>query len=254
MTTRTDPEHADRVMRVLVVDDDAALASGIKRALESLSYSVRTLNSGVHVADVVRVFNPDLIVLDVTMPVMDGWEVLEVLRSGEFEREVPVIMLTAADTEEAKFKGFTLGADDYVTKPFSLQELRCRIAAILHRCHRDPEEDAICKIPVVVGGTRTQFTCCKDVYYVEGVRNFSYVHTAQERFLSRLALGSVEERDLEGFLRVHRSFIVNMNHVKGCGWENKSSYRLTLDDAEGTHVPVSRARVPDVQRYLGLRA
>lgn len=246
--------NGDRLERILVVDDDVALATGIKRALTNQGYIVRALHGGASVLEVTAVFKPDLVILDVMMPVTDGWDVLANLRAAEASRETPVIVLSAADSDASKVKGFALGADDYVTKPFSLQELRCRVAAILHRCHSGADEPGVCKIPVVVGSSRVEFACCKNVYYIKGVHNFSYVHTVDSKFLSRLTLGSLENKHLEGFRRIHRSYIVNMDHVRGCGWVSKSAYRLYLADAAGTEIPVSRALIPDVQKALGLRS
>jgi DNA-binding LytR/AlgR family response regulator len=251
--TEDDSTRVRGLSRVLVVDDDVALATGLRHALENQGYVVRVLDRGTQVLETVATFKPDLLVLDVMMPIVDGWEVLARLRASEGAHHVPVIMLTAADTDAAKVKGFALGADDYLTKPFSVQELRCRIAAVLRRSRPRLDGEERCLVPVVVGGSRVEFVECRDVYYVEGVRNYTYVHTADARFLSRLTLGAFDEKDIPGFRRVHRSFIVNLEHVKGCGWTNKSSYRLTLNDLDRTHIPVSRAQVAEVQRLLGLR-
>lgn len=239
--------------RVLVVDDDAALSSGVKLALEGAGYQVRTIDQGARALEVAAVFMPDLIVLDVMMPVMDGWEVLRRLRACSTSEHIPVIMLTADDADASKVRGFELGADDYVTKPFSLRELRCRVAAVLRRSDARPADDSACCIPVIAGGWNVEFLRCKDVYYIQGIRNYTYVHTSSSRFLCRLTLGSLDQKAIEGFKRVHRSFIVNMNHVKGCGWASKSAYRLRLADVNQTDIPVSRALVTEVQRELGVR-
>lgn len=242
------------VRRVLLVDDDVALLTGLTRALESQGYVVRAVDQSVRALEVAAVFRPHLVVLDVMMPRVDGWEVLRRIRARDTCEHVPVIMLTAADSDEAKVRGFELGADDYLTKPFSVQELRCRIAAVLRRAATPATEgERPCSIPVVVGGSEVEFLRCRDVYFIEGVRNYTYVHTSSGRFLSRLTLGAVERSGIEGFRRVHRSYIVNMIHVKGCGWATKSAYRLRLADVAGTEIPVSRSLIPEIQRALGVR-
>lgn len=233
--------------RILIVDDDVALAEAIGRALENDGYVVRVVNNGGRALEAVALFVPDLVVLDVMMPVVDGWQVLTQLRANPGTEGVPVVMLTAADTSEAKVRGFGLGADDYLTKPFKLQELRCRIAAVLRRSRPDKGPSETCTIPVVTGRSDMEFVRCRDVVYVEGVRNYSYVHTAGTRFLCRVPLGAIEDREIEGFRRIHRSYIVNMAHVKGCGWATKSSYCLRLADRDQTEVPVSRKLVPDIR-------
>ena len=150
-------------------------------------------------------------------------------------------------------KGFSLGADDYVTKPFSLQELRCRVEAVLRRTKPHEDAEPECSIPVLAGTSGYEFLNNADVYFADGIRNYTYVHDYDSRYLSRLSLGALNERRIDGFMRVHRSFIVNMAHVRGCGWVNKSSFRLRLGDLARTEIPVSRALIPEVQRRLGLR-
>jgi CheY-like chemotaxis protein len=241
--------------RILLVDDDLALNAGLKDALERQGYLVLVVDRGSKALDAAVRFNPDLVLLDVMMPGMDGWETLGRLRAEAETRSVPVIMLTGADTEDAKVRGFKLGADDYVTKPFSLQELRCRIDAVIRRAApaRDGEEEPE-TIPVVSSGTGIDLVRASDVYYVEGVRNYTNLHTFDSHSLCRLTLGELDERGLRGFMRVHRSFIVNLHHVRGGGWISKSSYQIRLADMQGTSITVSRALIPEVQRRLGLRA
>lgn len=244
---------SQRAPRVMFVDDDAALAQGLARAISSQGYEVRVVNDSTKALDAAKEFEPDLIVLDVMMPVHDGWQVLAGLRSEPRTAGVFVIMLTAADSDASKGRGFSLGADDYLTKPFSVSELRWRIAAVLRRVRAGAVEETQPSIPVVGSGLKLELVRTSDVCYVEGIRNYTYVHTADNRYLSRLTLGALEERSIEGFRRVHRSFIVNLDHVKACGWVSKSAYRLRLDDTAESEVPVSRSLVAEVQRDLGLR-
>ncbi len=237
--------------RILIIDDDTSLLSGLEHALRNQGYTVMTCSDGEQGLASHTVFQPDLVVLDVMMPAVDGWQVLERLRSQDSGSSVPVIMLTADDSSTSKIRGFELGADDYLTKPFSVRELRCRIAAVLRRASSEPFEQSD-TVPVVQG-SGIGLLRARDIFYVEGIRNYSYVHTADSRFLSRLTLGALEQKGIAEFRRVHRSYIVNMNHVRGCGWAGKSSYRLRLADAADTEIPVSRAMIPEIQRELGLK-
>jgi len=239
--------------KVLLVDDDAALTQGLARAIASQGYEVRVVNDASRALGAAIEFAPDLVVLDVMMPAVDGWQVLGGLRSEPKTAGVSVIMLTAADSDASKGRGFSLGADDYLTKPFSVAELRWRIAAVLRRSRNGSPEDAVASIPVVGSGLKLELVRAGDVCYVEGIRNYTYVHTADSRYLSRLTLGALEDREIDAFRRVHRSFIVNLDHVKACGWVSKSAYRLKLDNEAETEIPVSRSLVAEVQRDLGLR-
>lgn len=115
---------------VLVVDDDRTLLRLVQEALNKGKFRVILASNGIDGLQEVYARQPDLVVLDVMMPRMDGWETLTRIR--QFSR-VPVIMLTAKDSEEDKLRGFQLGVDDYVTKPFSLAELTARAQAVMHR-------------------------------------------------------------------------------------------------------------------------
>ena len=240
--------------RILLVDDDLQLVRGLKKALEHYGYRVRVVERGAQAPEAAAQFRPDLILLDVMMPGVDGWDVLGRLRGNPETESVPVIMLTGSSTDSAKVRGFSLGADDYVTKPFNLQELRCRVEAVLRRTKPREGLEPEGSIPVLSADTTGyRFLKIEDVYFAEGVRNYTYVHAYDSRYLSRLSLGALDERHVGGLMRVHRSFIVNMAHVRGCGWVNKSSFRLRLSDLARTEIPVSRARIPEVQKHLGLR-
>lgn len=120
--------------RVLVVDDDVKTVELVKLYLNRDGYRVLTAHDGIEALRLARESHPDLIVLDLMLPGIDGLEVCRRLRS---ESDVPIIMLTAMTTEEDKLKGLDLGADDYVPKPFSPRELAARVRAVLRRLPED---------------------------------------------------------------------------------------------------------------------
>jgi DNA-binding response OmpR family regulator len=118
---------------VLVVDDEEAIAEAVRARLESEGYRVLVAFDGPQALETAESEHPDLVVLDLMLPGMDG---LEVCRELQRERWVPVLMLTAKTEEADKVAGFAVGADDYLTKPFSLRELAVRVRAILRRVER----------------------------------------------------------------------------------------------------------------------
>jgi len=122
-----------------VVDDDIKTVELVKLYLNRDGYKVLTAHDGAAALRVAREARPDLIVLDLMLPGIDGLEVCRILRK---ESDVPIIMLTARTTDEDKLKGLDLGADDYVTKPFSARELAARVRAVLRRLpgERGPAE------------------------------------------------------------------------------------------------------------------
>jgi two-component system response regulator MtrA len=125
--------------KVLVVEDNANLAFGLTRSLESEGYEVEAAEDGVRGFELARSTNPDLVVLDLMLPGMDGYTILKKLRAEG--KDVPVLILTARGEEADKVFGFRLGADDYVTKPFSLSELLARVQAILRRAKGGDRRD-----------------------------------------------------------------------------------------------------------------
>jgi two-component system, OmpR family, alkaline phosphatase synthesis response regulator PhoP len=125
--------------KVLVVDDDAKTVELVRLYLEREGFETLIAYDGVEALNLTRTGSPDLIVLDLMLPDVDGFEVCRTLRH---ESDVPIIMLTARTTDQDKLTGLDLGADDYVTKPFSPRELAARVRAVLRRLpgERGPEE------------------------------------------------------------------------------------------------------------------
>jgi len=119
------------MIRILVVEDDPAISTGLKASLETEGYKILVVNDGEEGLNAAMNENPTLILLDIMLPSMSGLEICMKLRNKGVV--TPIIMLTARAEEADKLLGFELGADDYVTKPFSMKELLARIKAILKR-------------------------------------------------------------------------------------------------------------------------
>jgi len=118
---------------ILVVDDEADIVALVAYHLARAGYRVTTASSGTEALSLARSDRPSLIVLDLMLPGISGYEVLERLRADDNTRQVAVLMLTARRDEQDRIRGLTLGADDYLTKPFSPHELVLRVGAILRR-------------------------------------------------------------------------------------------------------------------------
>lgn len=116
--------------RILIVDDEPPIIDLLTYNLKRANYEVMIARDGQQAVEQARRTPPDLIILDLMLPVMDGWEVFRILRQ---ERDVPIIMLTALDEEIDRVVGLELGADDYVIKPFSVRELLARVKNVLRR-------------------------------------------------------------------------------------------------------------------------
>ena len=119
--------------RILVVDDEADIVALVAYHLAKSGYRVSTAASGPDALEAARRERPALVVLDLMLPGLSGYDVLEQLRAGDATKDIAVLMLTARREEQDRIRGLSLGADDYLTKPFSPQELVLRVAAILRR-------------------------------------------------------------------------------------------------------------------------
>ncbi|MCC7368769.1 MAG: response regulator transcription factor [Chloroflexi bacterium] len=123
------------MQRILVVDDDLSVTSVLKRGLSYEGYVVETAATGVEGLELARQQAPDLVILDIMMPGLDGLEVLRRLRGAD--RDLPVLLLTARDAPTDQVLGLELGADDYVVKPFTFEVLVARVKALLRRKESD---------------------------------------------------------------------------------------------------------------------
>ncbi len=119
--------------RILVVEDEEAILEVVSQAMKRHGFEVSTANNGDSALEMAYSLHPDIIILDIMLPKMDGWEVCRRLKREDETRNIPLIMLTARREERDVVEGLNLGADDYIKKPFSLVELIARVKALLRR-------------------------------------------------------------------------------------------------------------------------
>jgi DNA-binding response OmpR family regulator len=130
-------QSPELVTRILIVEDDHDIAELVARYLRKAGFSAETLSSGADAITAIRERPPDLLVLDVMLPHVDGLEICRFVRADRQTASMPIIMLTARGEEAERIVGLEIGADDYVPKPFSPKELVARIRALLRRAQRD---------------------------------------------------------------------------------------------------------------------
>lgn len=140
---------------ILVIEDDEIVARSIERSLRGEEFRVSAANSGVEGLRYARRRRPSLVILDIIMPGMDGYAVCREMRGDPQLKEVPILFLTAKIKDEDKIAGFLAGADDYLTKPFNLDELILRVRAILRRSRQQPAVQES-KAPAAAAKTRGQ--------------------------------------------------------------------------------------------------
>jgi two-component system alkaline phosphatase synthesis response regulator PhoP len=196
--------------RVLIVDDDAKVCDTLDRYLAHAGYATAKALDGARALELARIFAPDLIVLDLMLPRVDGLEVCRTLRAGS---GVPIIMLTARSTEEDKLAGLGHGADDYLTKPFSPRELVARVEAVLRRVPPAEKSGHVVagalsidpqRCEVTVDGTPVALTATELRLLLTLARSPGRVFRRDE--LARLALGD----DFEGLDRTVDAHIKNV--------------------------------------------
>ena len=127
---------SDTRTKILIVDDELDTLLPLKRALEMEDFNVIEAQDGIEALEKVRSEIPDLVLLDLMLPKINGFEVCQRLKQDEATSSIPIIMLTAKGETSDKIEGIEIGADDYVTKPFNLDELKARIKAVLRRTAR----------------------------------------------------------------------------------------------------------------------
>jgi len=124
---------SDVRQKIMIVDDEMATLLPLKRSLEAEGYVVIEAYDGYEAIKKAKTDMPELIILDIMLPGMDGIEVCSQLKKDELTEKIPIIMLTAKDEVRHRVEGLEIGADDYVTKPFNLNELKARIKSVLRR-------------------------------------------------------------------------------------------------------------------------
>lgn len=132
---------SEKMFRILVVDDEEHIRELLKFNLEKNKYEVICAEEGNEAVEMAVENKPDLILLDLMLPGIDGYDVCKVIRGKKETANIPVIMITAKGEEFDKILGLELGADDYITKPFSIRELMARVKAVLRRINMKSQED-----------------------------------------------------------------------------------------------------------------
>jgi two-component system OmpR family response regulator len=195
--------------RVLVVDDERNIADVISIALRYNDYEVETAADGQAALAAVESFRPDLVILDVMLPDVNGFEVAKRMR--ERADDTPILFLTAKDTTEDKVRGLTLGGDDYVTKPFSVEELLARIATVLRRFGRAGGDESVVRFADLEldDDTREVFRAGAPIELTDTeYRLLRYLMKNPRRVLTRAQiLDHVWEYDFAGDARVLETYV-----------------------------------------------
>jgi len=253
-------EEKDKKYRILLIEDDPAISNVVELNLKLDNYDVYLASDGEEGLKMVKETDPDLIILDVMMPKIDGWQVLMELKAEDDTKDIPVIMLTAIDDEQSKVIGLRGGADDYVPKPFSPLELAARVRVILDRVGRSHSMDKeggkegvrLEQIPVQKGDT-IKLIPIEDIFFIDTKHEYANLHTYSDSYLTTYSLSELEKvLDKKTFFRTHRSFIVNLKKVNQIVKISRNSLIVTLNDESESRVPVSRRQASALREVLGI--
>lgn len=193
-------EEKDKKFRILLIEDDPAISNVVELNLKLDNYDVYLASDGEEGLKMVKETDPDLIILDVMMPKIDGWQVLMELKAEDDTKDIPVIMLTAIDDEQSKVIGLRGGADDYVPKPFSPLELAARVRVILDRVGRSRSMDKeggkeavrLEQIPVQKGDT-IKLIPIEDIFFIDTKHEYANLHTHSDSYLTTYSLSELEK-------------------------------------------------------------
>lgn len=232
-------------LKALIVDDEVHARSELRYLLGEAGgvEVVGEASDAVEALQLIKAVPYDCVFLDVDMPGLSGIQLAQVLAS--LERQPSIVFVTAHG--EHAVKAFEVSAADYLVKPVEVARLKQTISRL-----SPASETGSARIPVEKAGRKLLLEV-DDIFYVMAKDDYSYLHTDGERYLSTFSLAQLETRlEKRGFFRVHRRFLVNLPKVREVVPMYGGTLLLTLQDAAGTQVPVSRRRVPSLKRALGL--
>lgn len=239
--------------KALIVEDEKEIAEIIKMNLELEGFVTQIAYDGLEALKLIESNPPDIVILDIMMPRVDGWEVLLKLKSQPSTQKIPVIILTAKSEDISKLTAFRQGADDYLVKPFSPQELVARMKLVLERSERQGKTtEKIEKLPVEVEGKVVFLNPAEIVFFHS--HDFQTDIYLKERVLVSSASLTDFEIKLRGwkFFRTHRSYLVNLERVKELIYLPNRTCLLVMEDNEQSRIPVSRRTVKELKQKLGI--
>ena len=236
------------MLKALVVDDEAPARSELRYLLGECGgvEVVGEASNAIEALQLIKAIPYDVIFLDIQMPGLTGVQLAEVL-SGL--THPPAIIFVTAHGEHA-VKAFEVRATDYLVKPVEIDRLKQALSRIEPVSELAPAK--VERIPVEKAGKKLLVNV-EDILYVMAKDDYSYLYTSADRYLSTISLAQLETKlEPSGFFRIHRRYLVNLSRVKEVVPMYGGTLLLTLSDDAGTQIPVSRRRVPQLKKALGL--
>ncbi len=240
--------------RVMIVDDEKEIVKLLEEFFEKEGFRTISAYNGEEALHKVVKSKPDIVILDIMMPEVCGWELLDFIKTNPQTSHIPVIVLTAKGREISRVYGLEHGADDYVVKPFGLKELLIRVKRTIEKSstpHFSP--GSISKIPIVLGDNLV-FIEKEEISAVKAVRKESIVYFKKDEYRSRYNIGSLQEMLGKQFYRVHKSYLVNISKIKKAllPEANKMYLIIELGYGKEIRIPVSRKQISTLKKMLNI--
>lgn len=235
--------------RVLIVDDDATNLTYVSEILEKESYRIETADSGEKGLEIAERFKPDLVLLDVAMPGIDGYEVCRRLRSHRELSHTKILFLSAKVHMNEKLKGYKVGGDDYITKPFDDNEVKAKIRVFLRLQYEENKQRSEETVPddKLLSVFYKLKQDINNIVYVKSDSPYCRIFSnsiKNEPYRLRATIQVIEDffkgKDL---IRVHRSYLINPKKILSVNKQKNNEYKLLMKDSEGriAMVPVGRS-------------
>ena len=232
---------------ILVVEDDPVSRKILRDSLSRLTYEVRTADNGFDALELIGSGRYDLMLLDVMMPGMSGYELLERIRVKWSPEELPVILVTAKSQLDDIHAGFKAGANDYIIKPFSMDELSLRVANMLRlKKVLPPEEPGL----MIREKGSTRIIRYREIVYIASIGKKTVVHTTGHDVTASMMLKDIEVKLPGSFIRIHKQHIINRSFLSGVTHTGSGRYEVILNDADDTRLAVGRAFLSALRRFV----
>jgi two-component system sensor histidine kinase ChiS len=221
---------------ILVIDDDPVNVKIVQNYLSNKNCEIITAPDGFNALALIADKKPDLLLLDIMMPVISGYEVCRRIREKLSPEELPIIMLTAKNQLSDINAAFEAGANDYITKPFQVRELLSRVHTMLRLRTIQKEAATGISIPDKNNNYYLQFD---EIVYISASLNHTIIHTGEEEIVISGILKEIAGRlpdDL--FVRIHRQYVINRSYLHNVYHVKSGRYRVTLKDKDKTELPV----------------
>ncbi len=246
--------------KILIIEDDRNIRENICLLLKLNEYDVYELDSGENATQNIRQIMPDIIISDIILPVMDGFQIKQKISEDETINQIPFLFLSAKSDLTDIRQGMNLGADDYLTKPVKAKDLLEAIETRLKRFESLQSDKAVKerhlkpddRILINAGGKPTLVEIAEIVYIsADGEYSTVYLSNNTKYFLRKLLKSWEEELPDKDFIRIHRSSIVNFKYVENINKIDHRNYEVSLMNIDSP-LPISQRYAVKIKRKLGV--